>query len=165
MKQLLAELFEKHYQDVYGYLYSLCRDAALSEDLASEVFLEAVKSIAAFRGESDIRTWLFSIARHRWYTYLRREKRRIPTMSIHSLFERDMPAAEDSSGELAQLLGQILSGESTLSRDVVQMRIDGYSYYEIGKKLGIAENSARVIFFRAKAKIKKELEKEGFCCE
>ena len=38
MKQLLAELFEKYYIDVYTYLYSLCHDASLSEDLASDVF-------------------------------------------------------------------------------------------------------------------------------
>lgn len=36
MKQLLTELFENHYKDVYAYLYSLCHDASLSEDLAAE---------------------------------------------------------------------------------------------------------------------------------
>ena len=36
-----------------------------------------------------------------------------------------------------------------------------YSYYEIGAQYGISESSARVIFFRAKAKLKKQLEKEG----
>ena len=73
MKQLLAELFEKYYIDVYTYLYSLCHDASLSEDLASDVFLEVVKSISTFRGQSDIKTWLFSIARHRWFAYLKKK--------------------------------------------------------------------------------------------
>ena len=58
MEELLREVFTAHYRDVYGYLYSLSRDAALSEDLASEVFLEAVRSISGFRGESDVKTWL-----------------------------------------------------------------------------------------------------------
>lgn len=53
MRRLLEELFSKYYKDVYTYLYSLSRDPSLSEDLAQEVFLEVVKSIAAFRGESD----------------------------------------------------------------------------------------------------------------
>ena len=66
MKRLLEELFAQYYKPVYSYLYSLSRNAALAEDLASEVFLETVKSIGSFRGESDIKTWLFSIAgRHR----------------------------------------------------------------------------------------------------
>ena len=71
MKQLLAELFENYYKDIYTYIFSLCHDASLSEDLASEVFLEVVRSISTFRGQSDIKTWLFTIARRRWYAYLK----------------------------------------------------------------------------------------------
>ena len=77
MQTLLKELFSTYYKDVYTYLYSLSHDASLSEDLTSEVFLEVVKSIATFRGESDIKTWLFSIARHKWFAYLRQKKRQI----------------------------------------------------------------------------------------
>ena len=62
MKELLAELFDRYHQDVYTYLYSLCHDVSLAEDLTSEVFVEVVRSIAAFRGRSDIKTWMFSIA-------------------------------------------------------------------------------------------------------
>ncbi len=69
MKKLLAELFETYHKDIFTYLYSLSRDASLSEDLTSEVFLEVVKSIATFRGESDVKTWLFTIARRRWFAY------------------------------------------------------------------------------------------------
>ena len=165
MKQLLAELFEKYYIDVYTYLYSLCHDASLSEDLTSDVFLEVVKSISTFRGESDIKTWLFSIARHRWFAYLKRKNRQIQTESIYDLYDTTALGATDVFNEVAELIQQILSGESALTRDVVQMRIDGYSYYEIATKHKISENSARVVYFRAKTKIKKHLEKEGFCYE
>ena len=162
MKQLLAELFEKYYIDVYTYLYSLCHDASLSEDLASDVFLEVVKSISSFRGESDIKTWLFSIARRRWFAYLKKKNRQIRTESIHDLYDTDALGEEDSANEAAALIRELLSGESALTRDVVQMRLDGYSYYEIALKRKISENSARVVYFRAKSKIKKFLEKEGF---
>ena len=79
MKQLLEELFTQYYKAVYSYLYSLCRNAGLSEDLASEVFLEVVTSIGSFRGEADIKTWLFSIARHKWYHHLRKKSRQADT--------------------------------------------------------------------------------------
>lgn len=162
MKQLLAELFEKYYIDVYTYLYSLCHDASLSEDLASDVFLEVVKSISTFRGQSDIKTWLFSIARYRWFAYLKKKNRQVHTESIHDLYDTAELGTTDSVNEVAELIQELLSGESTLTRDVVQMRIDGYSYYEIATKHKISENSARVVYFRAKSKIRKYLEKEGF---
>lgn len=162
MKQLLAELFEKYYIDVYTYLYSLCHDASLSEDLASDVFLEVVKSISTFRGKSDIKTWLFSIARHRWFAYLKKKNRQVQTESIHDLYDTAELGTTDSVNEVTELIRELLSDESALTRDVVRMRLDGYSYHEIALRHKISENSARVVYFRAKSKIRKRLEKEGF---
>ena len=160
MKELAEELFHRYYKDVYTYLYSLCRDAALAEDLTSEVFLEVIRSVGSFRGESDVKTWLFSIARHRWYGYLRRKKRQPPTESLETYLDLGVLDVH-SHEEPAQLIQQMLQGESELTRNVVRMRLEGYSYYEIGVTYGISESSARVVFFRAKSKIKKRLEKEG----
>ena len=162
MKQLLAELFEKYYIDIYTYLYSLCHDASLSEDLASDVFLEVVKSISTFRGESDIKTWLFSIARHRWFAYLKKKNRQVQTESIHDLYDTAELGITDDINEAAELIQQLLSGESALTHDVVRMRLDGYSYHEIALRHKISESSARVVYFRTKSKIRKYLEKEGF---
>lgn len=64
--------------------------------------------------------------------------------------------------ELVQRICQILDGEPECIRKTVLMRTEGYSFREIGKMLGISENSARVIDFRAKTKIRKILNKEGF---
>ena len=76
VQRLLEKLFHTYYKDIYRYLYSLTHDASLSEDLASDVFLEVVKSIASFRGEADMKTWMFSIARHKWMDSLRKKNRR-----------------------------------------------------------------------------------------
>ena len=162
MKQLLGELFENYYKDIYTYIFSLCHDASLSEDLASEVFLEVVRSISTFRGQSDIKTWLFTIARRRWYAYLKGKKRQLQTESIHDLYDSEELGSTDVKNEVEEIIRELLSVETPLIRDVVQMRIDGYSYYEIAAKHKISENSARVVYFRAKAKIRKHLEKEGF---
>lgn len=164
MKKLLVELFENYYKDIYTYLYSLCRDASLSEDLASEVFLEVVKSIASFRGDSDVKTWLFSIARHRWYAYLRTKTHQPPIESIHELYDSNFVGLQPSDfpSDLEHLIQSLLDDESELAKNIFQMRLNGYSYYEIANNFQISENSARVIFFRIKTKIKKYLEKEGF---
>ena len=164
MNELLAELFNHYYKDIYTYLYSLCRDVSLSEDLTSDVSLDVVKSIATFRGESDIKTWLFSIARHKWYMYLRKKSRQIQTESIHDLYDSAFIGVNEapSNSEWNQMIQALLEMESELTQNVFQMRLDGYSYYEIASKYQISENSARVIIFRVKAKIKKYLEREGF---
>ena len=75
MVREIKDLFEMYYHDIYGYLYSLCHDSFLAEDLTGEVFLEVIKSIGKFREESDVKTWLFSIAGHRWMKCLRKQNR------------------------------------------------------------------------------------------
>lgn len=164
MKKLMEELFAQYYRDVYRYLYSLSHDAHLSEDLASEVFLEVVRSIALFRGESDIKTWLFSIARHRWFGYLRKKNRDCPEQTLHEFLEADGKPLEEQAYDkaAAERIYEILDGEPERTRRIVLMRVEGYSFYEIAKEIGISENSARVIDFRAREKIQKIMAKEGF---
>lgn len=164
MKKLLEELFAAYYQDVYRYLYSLCRDASLAEELAAETFLEVVKSVALFREEADIKTWIFSIARHRWLRYLRRKREDVSLDNLPGELMAPGKSLEEqcSDRELAARICGLLEQEPERTRKVVQMRLEGYSFREIGVKLGISENSARVIDFRAKQKIREILRKEGF---
>ena len=163
MQKLLEELFKLYYRDIWRYLYSLSCDASLSEDLASEVFLEAVKSVATFRGRSDIKTWLFSIARHRWCAYLRKQGRTPEMVELSEFLPNPGkdPETRMLEKEAAHRVRSLLAMESERTRVVMEMRLEGYSFYEIGKKLGISENSARVIDFRAKDKIRKKLAEEG----
>lgn len=166
----LEQLFSDYYKDVYRYLFSLCRDASLSEDLTSEVFLEVVKSIASFRADSDVKTWLFSIARHRWFRYLDKKKRTAKNEELCDfcdLTALEIPSAmsvEESyvTKELVKRIYELIDEEQERPKSVALMRVEGYSFYEIGKALGISESSARVIFFRTKEKIRKKLKEEGY---
>lgn len=167
MHRLLEELFIIHYKDVYHYLYSLSRDASLSEDLAQEVFLEAIKSITAFRGEANIKTWLFSIARNKWYSYLRKKNRQPTSEGLSEFFEAAGQPPDElyHTREMVERIYSLLDKEPERTQRIVLMRLEGYSFYEIGTAVGISENSARVIDFRAKTKIRQILKKEGFTCE
>lgn len=160
----LEELFAAHHRDVYGYLYSLCRDASLSEELTCEVFLEAVRSIAGFRGESDCKTWLFTIARRRWFAWLHSRRRQPQMVALDELLPSDQegPEALALSAELQARVRQLLEREPPRTRRVVSMRLEGYSFYEIGLACGVSESSARVIDFRAKRRLRAALEQEGF---
>ena len=164
MQQLLRQLFDSYHKDLYTYLYSLCRDTALAEDLTSEVFLEAVRSLPSFRGESEPKTWLFSIARHRWYRYLRSKHRQPPAEPLSDFLESTSlpPDALAADRQLAGRIRQLIAQEPERTRGILHMKMDGYSYCEISAKYGISESSARVIVFRAKAKLRKLLEQEGF---
>lgn len=158
----IKQLYELYKDDVFHYLLSLTHDHILSEDLTSETFLSALKSLPSFKGKSDIKTWLFSIARFRWFAYLRKRKEDLTFDELTDNYLRDttdlqnMVVKKNQGEEILSLLDK----EASRTKDIVLMRIDGYSFYEIAVKYKISESSARVIDFRAKKKIREFLEKE-----
>ena len=74
---MIEELYEAYHKDVYIYIYSLCHDASLSEDLTSETFYQMILSLPTFKGKASLKTWLFSIARHVTFKELRKRKKEV----------------------------------------------------------------------------------------
>lgn len=160
----IKSIYEQYKQDVFIYLVSITHDVTLSEDLVSDTFLSAIKSLPRFEGKSDIKTWIFSIARHKWYEYLRSKK---AITSLDDLMEFYISDEYElgkvvARKEVVNRISELLSREDERTRSVVMMRIEGYSFYEIAKKWGISEGSARVIDFRTKKKLREILIGEGF---
>ena len=98
------QLVTRYSDDLYGLLYRLTEDAEEAGDLLQETFLSALKAIKKFRGEADLKTWLFRIAinesrnRHRWWKRRKREK----TFSLDApIGESDTPYSETISGTTA----------------------------------------------------------------
>ena len=132
--------------------------------------MEIVKSIATFRGASDMKTWMFSIARHKWVDYLRKKNRQVETEvlselvgEMRALHVNNEKGTEEKylEKEVLERVYALLREEPERTRNIVKLRMEGYSFYEIGKSQEISESSARVIYFRAKEKIRQTLEKEG----
>lgn len=67
--------FEQYYEDVLRFLRGLSRDEDLAEELTQETFYRAMKSIHSFRGDSDLRVWLCSIAKTLFFTYREKQRR------------------------------------------------------------------------------------------
>lgn len=170
MGELLQDVYTEYSKDIYRYFYGLTLDAGLSEDLTADVFLEAVKSLHTFRNDSSMKTWLYSIARHCWYRYLRKKKIQPPTISDEVFSSGSMIdecSLEKNISDRAMLgrIQEILHLLSPQAEKVMKMRMDGFSYHEISSEMKISENSARVIEFRARTKIKQILKEEGFIDE
>lgn len=166
----IGKIYEKYKEDVYIYLCSLCKNKSLAEDLTSEVFLSAIKSIVRFRGECSFKTWLFSIARYKWYEHIRRDKKQLDLNEylITYWLEKNQDIDIEEQVYITQLINKVkelvkLEPENT--QKIFWKRVEGYSFYEIAIELKITENSACVIAHRHKIKLKEQLKKEGFSYE
>ena len=160
----LKSLYESYQNDVFAYLLSFTHNKALAEDLTSEVFLTALISLHSFKGKSAIKTWLFGIARNKWYEYLRKDKKDITEEFLlynYTLSDIDF-SDRVSKNDCIKKIYEILSEINTKQKQIFFMRINGYSYAEIAEKGNISEVSARVTDFRVKNKVKEILIREGY---
>jgi RNA polymerase sigma factor (sigma-70 family) len=157
----IEELYIIYKQDVYGYLLSLTHNSTLSEDLLSETFVNAISSLENFKGQSSVKTWLFSIARNLWLQKMRKEKNTVEYNDLLNLYVSNSIDEELITKETATKIKSLLLEKDPRTQKIVNMRVEGYSYGEIAQEVNISESSARVIDFRTKKWIKEILEKEG----
>lgn len=73
-RRAMVLLFMRHNVRIHRFVVRLTGNAALAEDIVSEVFLDVWRGPAAFRGQSNVSTWLLAIARHKAMTALKRWK-------------------------------------------------------------------------------------------
>lgn len=73
----MDEIYKEHAKTVYAFLLMKCQDRELAEELTQETFFQAMKSIDSFQGNSKISTWLCSIAKNVWLTYVKKQKNEV----------------------------------------------------------------------------------------
>lgn len=153
-------LYNEYYNRIYAFLYKICRDREICEDMTQEAFFEAYKSLHKYNGTCTMFTFLAAIAKNVCYKYLR--KRKIEYVDIDLLSETCSSGETPESACMRNFYSEsVKSAVSKLPqkyRDVVVLRTYAdMPFSEISKTLGITENSAKVIYHRAKKTLKEEL--------
>ena len=167
-------LVEERSSEIYGLLYRLTENREEARDLTQETFLRAFQSIASFRGEADLRTWIYRIAinqaRNRWRWWRRR--RRDSTVSLdegddgrQALLETlksdsaSDPEHDALSRERERMLRKALSGLRRVYREAVILRdIEGFAYEEIAVALDISVGTVKSRLARGRQELRRKLE-------
>lgn len=152
----IEDFYKENYSTVFGFLFSLCGDPHLAEDLTSETFLRAIQKINAYDGRVKPATWLCTIGKHLYFNEVRR--RRHANLEDFPIPSGDTPEDQLLEVERLRLILRFAAELEEPKNQVFRMRIQGMRFREIGNALGKTENWARITFFRAKEKIQKRLE-------
>ncbi len=145
------EIYSEYATAVYRFLIGLTRDAHVAEELTQECFYRAYKSANTFKGNCKLSVWLCQIAKNSYFDYCRKAKPR-PVLD-----ERTGDYGPEDGLLLKENLAQIhkiLHALDEPYKEVFTLRVFGeLSYKDIASLFEKSENWARVVFFRAKAKI------------
>lgn len=162
-----AEIIRRHQARVFSILHRYERDAQRVEDLAQETFLKAWRALNQFDGRAPFEHWISKIAVHTALDHLRKEKNRRNEIGLAELGEDalDWLRTGDEKSELdsrsaAELLDLAMRELSPTDRVVLTMQeIEGRTGKEIAEAIGASALAVRVRAVRARAKLKKILEK------
>ena len=169
-------LVEERHADIYALLYRLTEDAEEARDLTQETFLQAFRHLAGFRGDADLRTWLYRIAvnqaRNRWRWWKRRRRDRTVSLDAPAGESSDAPLSaglpcRDGEDPEARAMARereraLLSALRTLSRpyrEVIVLRdIEGLSYEEVALALEINVGTVKSRLSRGRTELRRRLE-------
>ena len=152
-------LYTQHFNSVYRYILSLCRNETTAEDVTSETFLKAMGAIDKFKGECSINVWLCQIAKNTYFSLLKKRK-------SEETLDLDVEIESGFSDFTEQLLDKASALEihrclHTLEepyKEVFTLRTLGeLSYAEIAELFGKTESWARVTYHRSKLKLREAL--------
>jgi len=152
-------LVERHGTALARYVGSLGeRDTA--DEIVQDTFVRAFSSLDTFRGESSLRTWLFTIARRLVVDRRRALRRRRDVGSLEDVDAATEYTALDGliASEAKRKVWGAVGKLSPTQREVFLLRVnDGLSYKEIAEVAGTTEGAARVHYHNALRTVKENL--------
>ena len=126
-------LYNNYFKDVYVFVFSVSKDKYIAEDITSETFMKAIKSIDSFKGNCDIKTWLFQIAKNSYYSYLRKNKNLLELDSFSEVKGETDIEKSFFTKEESMKVHEILHGLSEPYKEVFSLRVFGeLSFNQIG---------------------------------
>ena len=153
-------IYTDHFESVYRYVFSLCRNPDLAQEVTQEAFYKAMMSIDKFDGTCQLYVWLCQIAKNTYFTLFQKQKRYVPetgsSLSHQPApdFERDL-MDQESARKLHVLLHQLPEPY----KEVFSLRVFGeLPFSQIGELFGKTDSWARVIFYRAKSKLRRDFD-------
>jgi RNA polymerase sigma-70 factor (ECF subfamily) len=153
------QIYTTYFRDVYLYIRRLSNSEHIAEEITSETFFKAMKSIDSFRGDCDIRVWLCQIAKNCYYSYIKKAGRTEHIVNVE-LAEQGASFEERLfRHDTAMQIQKILHDVPEPYKEVFMWRVYAeLSFKQIGQIFGKSENWACVAYNRARNKIKEKLE-------
>lgn len=170
-KHLFHDLIRPCERGIYFMLFSLLKNETEAEDVAQETVIKVYQNLDKFRGESQFRTWVLSIARNEGLARLRKiGNRREDSLDAETDEQsgdytpailtswHEIPVEALEKKELAAILRKAIAGLPEIYRNVVLLRdIEEMDIRETAAALGISEASVKVRLHRARAMLQRNL--------
>jgi RNA polymerase sigma-70 factor (ECF subfamily) len=156
-RELFAQLMAESERPVYAFLASKVRDRGVASDIAQEAFFLAYRRFDSYNRSRPFLPWVMTIAYNCLVDHWRKSAHEggdLPDEQILAAPEQDRDD-EWKRQEIVEAMTRISPEDSAL---LTMFYAEECSLAAIGGRLGVAEGTAKVRLFRARAALKKQVE-------
>jgi RNA polymerase sigma-70 factor (ECF subfamily) len=164
---LFRELIAQHQRRLYRFVIKYIDHPDDAADITQQAFVEAARTIATFRGDSKLSTWLFGIAMNMVRNYLSRAPHRVHKFETDDSLIGIASAELDPSDSLSQR-ELLVMAEKAFSDLPIEMSevlglvaVDEISYQDAAEILCIPLGTVRSRVSRARAVLRAQFEQAG----
>lgn len=160
--RFVEDLFAKHQNEIYAYLYRMLRDPDLAADLTQDAFVKAYRAYDSLEKPENARAWLYQIA-HRVALDDLRRKRIVRFVPLVGEARSTAPSAEHLvmdarlSGELQRALEKIPERQRAA---LLLAELHDLTGLELAAALGVSHVAARALLTRARESLRQALAAE-----
>lgn len=144
-------LYDRYLDKIYRFIYYKTFSKEVAEDLTSDVFHRALKSLGSFDvTKGNFSTWLYRIARNRVIDYYRTNKETVPIDDVFDIgVDERTEAVIDATAKLKEVTAY-LETINAKQREIIMLRVwEEKSYREIADIVGGTEDSVKMAFSRS----------------
>lgn len=153
------EIVELYKNKLFSFLVKMTHSRQIAEELLQEVFIRAYNNLDKYDEKFMFSTWIFRIALNICKSYMKKQSRlkEMPINEELSYAEADGAYNPEEAYEKTELRREIIYLIQKLKDKqripLILKYVKGFSYFEIGKIMGISEEAAKMRVSRAKENI------------
>jgi RNA polymerase sigma-70 factor (ECF subfamily) len=159
-------LFTRHNVRIYRFVLRLTGNRMLAEDIVTEVFLSVWQNAHQFRAESQVSTWLLSIAHRRTCSARRRRAEASIDDETASAIPDDAadPEACVEQKTRSAIMQACLIQLSPAHREIIDLvYYQEKSVKDVAQIVRIPEGTVKTRVFHARARLAELLKAQGIC--
>jgi RNA polymerase sigma-70 factor (ECF subfamily) len=170
-KALLEELYQRYGAEIFRYLYAMCRDRLLAEDIMQDAFCRALISLPS--SHVNARAWLYMVGRNLLINEMKKRKRELCSDDMES---RDVQRRKSGEGiadgdpeeqairkeENSMLQEALLSLDERKREILILNYFERFTLKEAAVIMGISYENARILSMRAKRELRRIMEVNGY---
>ncbi|MFA7410674.1 MAG: sigma-70 family RNA polymerase sigma factor [Tissierellaceae bacterium] len=153
----MEKLYIKYHKELYLYAFSLCKNHHLAQDLTSDTFFKAYLSVD---NVNHIKYWLFRVCKNLYLDYIKLNRE----YGSHDIIENTLSNYETTLDKIIEsessknLYNLIINLNESYKEILILYYFCDFSLEEISKSRNTTEGAAKTMLYRARKKLKKEME-------